>query len=131
MSTGRTGFVAALTGALALAAFTAPAAHAADTGIKVSNVVLNKGKPIVVGTTAEVEPTISFRATWPSGYSMPRVDFSPFLYHGTTAAKGAESGGIYAGGYTCYEDGSRAADCEGTLYIDPPYRLDSNNDATT
>ncbi|CAM5537971.1 hypothetical protein [Streptomyces fumanus] len=131
MSTGRTGFVAALTGALALAAFTAPAAHAADTGIKVSNVVLNKGKPIVVGTTAEVEPTISFHATWPSGYSMPRVDFDPFLYHGTTAAKGAESGGIYAGGYTCYEDGSRAADCEGTLYIDPPYRLDSNNDATT
>ncbi|MGP2436685.1 hypothetical protein [Streptomyces sp. JW3] len=132
MSTGRTGGVAAvIAGALALAAFTAPAAQAADTGIAVSQVVLNKGKPIVVGTTAEVEPTISFHVSWPAGYSMPNVDFDPFLYHGTTAAKGAESGGIYAGGYTCYEDGTRAADCEGTLYIDPRYRLDSNNDATT
>ncbi|MFK0116680.1 hypothetical protein [Streptomyces sp. NPDC090994] len=132
MSTGRTGTVAAaLAGALALAAFTAPAAEAADTGIAVSKVVLNKGKPIVVGTTAEVEPTISFHVSWPAGYSMSTVDFDPFLYHGTTAAKGAESGGIYAGSYTCYEDGTRAADCEGTLYIDPPYRLDSNNDATT
>lgn len=132
MSTGRTGTVAvALAGALALAAATAPAAQAADTGITVSQVVLNKGGPIVVGTTAEVEPTISFHVSWPAGYSMSTVDFSPFLYHDTTAAKGAESGGIYAGSYVCYEDGTRAADCDGAFYIDPPYRLDSHNDATT
>ncbi|WP_320778857.1 hypothetical protein [Streptomyces sp. CRN 30] len=132
MSTGRIGTVAAaLVGALALAAFTAPAAEAADTGIAVSKVVLNKGKPIVVGTTAEVEPTISFHVSWPSGYTQSTVDFDPFLYHGTSAAKGADSGGIYPGSYTCYDSGTHAADCEGTLYIDPPHRLDSNSDATT
>ena len=32
---------------------------------------------------------------------------------------------------TCYEDGTHAADCDGELYIEPRYRLDSNNDATT
>ncbi|MFE0386002.1 hypothetical protein ACFW1F_18335 [Streptomyces bungoensis] len=34
---------------------TAPAAHAAEGDISFSNVVLNDGKPIVVGLSAEVE----------------------------------------------------------------------------
>ncbi|MFG2239769.1 hypothetical protein [Streptomyces sp. NPDC048734] len=31
----------------------------------------------------------------------------------------------------CDEDGARAANCTGDFSIDPPYRLDSNGDATT
>ncbi|MFH9860070.1 hypothetical protein [Streptomyces sp. NPDC017202] len=69
--------------------------------------------------------------TWPAGHSLDDVDASLFLYHGTTAAQGADHGGISYNSITCYEDGSRAADCEGEFYVDPRYRLDSNGDATT
>ncbi|MCL7425124.1 hypothetical protein [Streptomyces sp. YS415] len=127
MRAGRTGSATALAGALALVAFTAPAAEAADTGISVSNLVINNGKPIVVGTTAEVTPDFTFRVTRPAAYEYNEIEASPFLYHGVTAAQGAQDGGIYSGSETYYEDGY----VEGELYIDPPYRLDSNNDATT
>ncbi|WP_203601953.1 hypothetical protein [Streptomyces sp. SID9727] len=134
MKAGRTGTVAALAGALALSAFTAPTARAADTGITVSRVVVNGGKPIVVGTTEVKEPPVTFRVTLPPGYSTAdpfAYDAEPFLYHGTTAAKGIDSGGLQMGIYTCYEKSDRIADCEGSLYVDPYYRLDSHNDATT
>ena len=131
MRAGRSGSAVALAGVLALGAYAAPPAAAADTGIKVSNLVVNHGKPIIVGTTAEVTPDFTYYMSWPSGPKLPDVDAFPFLYHDTTAAKGADDGGIYTGSTTCYEDGTHAADCDGELYIDPPYRLDSNNDATT
>ncbi|WP_217237001.1 hypothetical protein [Streptomyces sp. AC555_RSS877] len=127
MRTGRSGSAVALAGALALGAFTAPPAEAADTGITVTNLVLNKGKPIIVGTTAEVTPDFTFDMTKPSGYSFSDVDAFPFLYHDVTARQGAEDGGIYTSSVTFYDDGS----CEGELYIEPRYTLDSNNDATT
>ncbi|MGW0627947.1 hypothetical protein [Streptomyces sp. NPDC002758] len=131
MRAGRSGSAVVLAGALALGAFTAPSAEAADTGITVSNLVVNKGKPVIVGTDAEVTPDFTYHMSWPSGPKLPDVDAFPFLYHDTTAAKGAQSGGIYTSSTTCYEDGTHAADCDGELYIDPRWRLDSNNDATT
>jgi hypothetical protein len=131
MRTGRTGTAAALAGALALVAFTAPAAEAADTGITVTDMVVNNGKPIVVGISEEKFPSLDFRVTWPSGYTPTTIDAFPYLYHGTTAAAGAEDGGIYMSSVTLYDDSPTSADCEGELYIDPPYTLDSNNDATT
>ncbi|MCF3130577.1 hypothetical protein [Streptomyces olivochromogenes] len=131
MRTGRSGSAVVLAGALALGAFTAPSAEAADTGVTVSNLVLNKGKPIVVGTSAVVTPDFSYHVSWPSGIKLMDVDASPFLYHDTTVAKGANEGGIYTGSVECFEDGTHAADCDGELYIEPRYRLDSNNDATT
>ncbi|WP_202533626.1 MULTISPECIES: hypothetical protein [unclassified Streptomyces] len=137
MKSGRTGAVAALAGALALSALTAPPATAADTGITVSRVVVNGGKPVVVGTTEVKEPSVTFRITLPPGYSTTdpsAYDAAPFLYHGTTPARGFENGGIHMGLHTCYETTARIADCEGTLYIEPQhyyYGLDSNNDATT
>jgi len=134
MKSGRTGAVAALAGALALTALTAPTARAADTGITVSRVVVNGGKPIVVGTTEVKRPSVTFRITLPPGQNTAdyaSYDAEPFLYHGTTPAKGADSGGLQMGIYTCYEKSDLIADCEGDLYLDPYYRLDSNNDATT
>lgn len=127
----RTTAAAGLAGALALTAFAAPAAEAADTGITVSNVVVNGGKPIVVGTTQVVRPGVSFRVTWPAGHSLATIDANPFLYHDTTPAQGFTGGGIWHGIITCDEDGSQAANCAGDFYVDPPYCLDSNNDATT
>lgn len=119
---------------MALVTFAAPAAQAADTGISVSKIVVNGGKPIVVGTTAVVRPRVTFSVTLPAGYSTANpdaYDAHPFLYHGTTVSSGAHSGGLYFGSYTCYEDSTRAEHCDGSFYIEPRYALDSNNDATT
>ncbi len=103
-----------------------------------SDIVINKGKPIVVGTSQVVEPPISFRIALPSGYSTAdpsRYDAYPFLYRGSIATA-ADTGENYIGpgSYTCYETDSKHARCEGDLYIDPhPSRdhVDSNSDATT
>ncbi|MFC9911640.1 hypothetical protein [Streptomyces sp. NPDC059862] len=131
MRTGRTGTAAALAGALAFVAFTAPAAEAADTGITVTDMVVNNGKPVVVGISEEKFPSVSFRVTWPSGYTPTTIDAHPYLYHDTTAAAGADHGGIYMASVTTYDDSPTSGDCDGELYIDPRYTLDSNNDATS
>ncbi|MFJ4851221.1 hypothetical protein [Streptomyces sp. NPDC088733] len=126
--------MAVLAGAVALAAFTAPAAQAAATGVTVSKAVVNGGKPIVVGTSQVVTPSTSYHFTLPAGYSTAhpeRYAVVLFLYHGTTADKGAKAGGIYSNFEDCLEDGTRAWNCKGELYIEPRYRLDSDNDATT
>ncbi|MEU1691726.1 hypothetical protein ABZ590_09215 [Streptomyces hirsutus] len=139
MKTGRrTVAVATLVGALGLSVLNAPTAQAADTGITVSDIVINNGKPIVVGTSKEVEPPISFNIALPSGYSTAnpsRYDAYPFLYRGSikTAADTGENF-IQPGSYTCYEIDSKHARCEGNLYIDPhpsQEHVDSNSDATT
>ncbi|MEU6242873.1 hypothetical protein [Streptomyces sp. NPDC047024] len=131
MRAGRSGFVVVLAGALALGALAAPAAEAANTGVRVSNLVLNQGKPIVVGTTAEVTAVSTFHVTAPSGIKVDDVSAFPLLYHGTTPAKAVNSGGLYSGYTVCGENAKRPGDCRGVLSIDPRSRLDSNNDATT
>ncbi|MFC8227015.1 hypothetical protein [Streptomyces sp. NPDC057287] len=133
-TSGRTGAAGVVVGALALSVFTAPSAQAADTGITVSRIVVNGGRSIIVGTSDEKAPPVTFRITLPVGYSTAdpfAYDAEPFLYHGTTPAKGADSGGLLMSGYTCYETSARIADCEGELSVDPRYDLDSNSDATT
>ncbi|MFF3685721.1 hypothetical protein [Streptomyces sp. NPDC002187] len=134
----RTVAVATLVGALGLSVLNAPAAQAADTGITVSNIVINNGKPIVVGTSKEVEPPISFNIALPSGYSTAdpsRYDAYPFLYRGSiNPAADTGENFIQPGSYTCYEIDSKHARCEGNLYIDPhpsQEHVDSNSDATT
>ncbi|WP_371577712.1 hypothetical protein [Streptomyces sp. NBC_01314] len=135
----RTVAVATLVAALGFSVLNAPAAHAADTGITVSDIVINNGKPIVVGTAKEVEPPITFNLALPAGYSVegPAGMWSayPFLYRGDlkTAADTGENF-IQPGSYTCYEIDPRHARCEGNLYIDPHQaqeHVDSNSDATT
>ncbi|MER5494782.1 hypothetical protein ACWD6I_04850 [Streptomyces sp. NPDC002454] len=139
MKTGRrTAAVAALVGALGLSTLNASTAHAADTGITVSDIVINKGKPILVGTTKVVEPPLSFRITLPRGYSTANP-FSyggePFLYRGSiTRATDTGDNYIGPGSYICYEVDSRRARCEGHLYINPEpsqEHVDSNSDATS
>lgn len=135
MRSGRTGAVAALVGALALSALTAPTARAADTGIEVSRIVINGGKPLVVGAMMKEEPSVTFRITLPPGYTTDdpfAYDGEPFLYRRSTPARGYDEDGLRMGLYTCYETARRIADCEGTLSFDHfQYRLRSNSDATT
>ncbi|MGW1127072.1 hypothetical protein [Streptomyces sp. NPDC002526] len=131
MKSGRTGAVAALAGALALSALTAPPATAADTGT-VSGIVVNGGKPIVVGTIDVKSVPVSYRVNLPAGYSAADPyswNGGPYLYHGTTAAEGAAHG-IGMSEYGCYEVTERVAQCAGTLSVDPRYDLAVNSDAT-
>ncbi|WP_371660329.1 hypothetical protein [Streptomyces sp. NBC_00280] len=136
MNRRRTAAVIATAGALALSVLNAPAAQAKDTGIVLSDLVINNGKPIVVGTSRVVEPPTSFNIALPAGYSTSnpsRYLAHPFLYRGNIATA-ANTGENYLGpgGYTCYELDSQRARCEGAMYIDPPARdeIDSNSDAT-
>ncbi|MFD6528812.1 hypothetical protein [Streptomyces sp. NPDC060184] len=131
----QSGTVVALAGALALAALsTAPAAQAASTGITVSNIVVNGGKPIVVGTSDAKEPTLNFRVTLPAGYAVDnqsRYTAEPFLYHGSTPAKGvAAHDALFMGSYVCSTVSTRVADCKGNLWIKPS-QLNSSADAGT
>ena len=137
MNRRRTAAVIATAGALALSVLNAPAAQAKDTGIVLSNLVINNGKPVVVGTSRVVEPSITFDIALPHGYTTAnpfRYDAEPFLYRGSLA-EAVKSGENYIGplSYTCYEDGPYRAHCDGALYIDPhpaQEQVDSNSDAT-
>ncbi|MDX3454359.1 hypothetical protein PV396_20835 [Streptomyces sp. ME02-8801-2C] len=137
MNRRRSAAVIATAGALALSVLNAPAAQAKDTGIVVSDLVINNGKPIVVGTSRVVEPPVTFNIALPPGYGTDdpfRYSTDPFLYRGSLT-QAADTGDSYIGlgGYTCYDVSAKKARCEGTLYIDPhPSReqVDSNSDAT-
>ncbi|MET8102504.1 calcium-binding protein [Streptomyces sp. NPDC005236] len=72
---------AALSGALALTALSVPAAQA-DTVVgdtTVSNIVVNGGKDVVIGTTNKVTFKVTFTASDPSGIE----DGESYLYKGT------------------------------------------------
>ncbi|QFQ99784.1 hypothetical protein F9278_30610 [Streptomyces phaeolivaceus] len=139
MKTGRrTVAVAALVGALGLSVLNAPTAQAADTGITVSDIVINKGKPIVVGTTKEVRPSVTFNIALPAGLSTANPSgytAHPFTYRGDLR-KAVDTGAGYIGPgiYTCFEVDARHARCEGEFHIDPHWsrkQVDTNSAATT
>ncbi|MDX3645721.1 hypothetical protein [Streptomyces sp. MB09-02B] len=126
--------VATLVGALGLSVLNAPAANAADTGITVSDIVINKGKPIVVGTSKEVAPPISFNIALPAGQSTAKPSgytAHPFIYRGKLkTAVDTGDGYIGPGIYTCFEVDAKHARCEGEFHIDPhPSRKQVNTNA--
>ncbi|MFI1356906.1 hypothetical protein ACH4TV_25500 [Streptomyces sp. NPDC020898] len=127
----RTAAVIATAGALALSVLNAPAAQAKDTGIVVSGLVINNGKPVVVGTSRVVEPSFTFDLALPPGYDTNhplRYDAQPFLYQRSVLIPE-----IQLSVMTCYEVSLKKAHCEGTLSIDPDpsqEQIDSNSDAT-
>ncbi|MGW1668966.1 hypothetical protein [Streptomyces sp. NPDC002324] len=130
----RTVAVATLVGALGFSVLNAPAAQAADTGITVSDIVINKGEPIVVGTTKEVRPSVTFKIALPAGLSTANPSgytAHPFIYRGDrTKAVDTGDGYIGPGIYTCFETDARHARCEGEFHIDPhPSRRQVNTNA--
>ncbi|SPF04185.1 hypothetical protein SMA5143A_4982 [Streptomyces sp. MA5143a] len=85
-----------ITGALALTAFVAPAAQADEKvgNVKVSNFVINGGKPVVVGATGKKTVKLSFSVTDNSGAWRAAAQ----LYHGgslETADSAAASGSTW------------------------------------
>ncbi|MCX5008693.1 hypothetical protein OHB05_39890 [Streptomyces sp. NBC_00638] len=110
---------AAVAGGLALVGvgLTAPAAHAAESDISFSNVVLNNGKPIVVGISAEVEAPLTYTVKssvaldswWVEAYRGTYGSNEYMLAISTTRWSCRTSS---AGGYTF-------RDCDETMSIDP------------
>ncbi|KAA0916184.1 hypothetical protein FGF04_38390 [Streptomyces apricus] len=108
-----------MTAALALTgvALTAPTASAAENDISFSNVVINDGKPIVVGTSAQVEAPLTYTVKskvsldswWVEAYRGTYGTNEYELAVFTTRWGCAQSS---AGGYT-YRD------CDETMTIDP------------
>lgn len=94
-----------------------PTAHAAESDISFSNVVLNNGKPIVVGTSAVVEAPFTYTlkskvaldSWWVNAYrgTYGKNEYTLAIY--TTRWGCAKSS---AGGYTFH-------DCDETMSIDP------------
>ncbi|MGW3013075.1 calcium-binding protein [Streptomyces sp. NPDC001219] len=136
--------VAALSGALALSALTVPAAQAADApgaraakaqlspfvakspakaeadkaqgDTKITNVTVNGGKDIVVGTSLKKTYTVSVTATDPAGI----YDGYAFLWHGTdlkNGVDGAMTPGVDHG--TCKSVNATTSTCSVTLVADP------------
>ncbi|GGX31528.1 DUF5707 domain-containing protein [Streptomyces chryseus] len=139
--------VAAVSGALALSAFAVPAAQAEDApkagalsafagqapaddvvgDTQITNVVVNGGKDIVLGTTNPKTITVSVTATDPSGIQ----DAYVALWHGASADD--------VDGYvvpneeaaTCTESSATTATCKLTITIDPQLDLYMNSLAGT
>ncbi|MFG2115347.1 DUF5707 domain-containing protein [Streptomyces sp. NPDC048718] len=107
-------------GALALTTLTAlavPAARADDYrgDIKISGVVVNGGKPVVLGTTAKKTFTVSFTVTDSSGVSMAKV----LMWHGPSFAKmdyGILPNTYYA---SCTKSGATSVNCRQTFTVGP------------
>ncbi|MFF7748551.1 calcium-binding protein [Streptomyces sp. NPDC007971] len=83
--------VAAVSGAVALSAFAIPAAHAdeAHGDTKISNVVVNGGKSVVVGATGSKTFSVSFTVTDNSGVKWGQA----VLFHGSDLDH-ADSGAV-------------------------------------
>ncbi|MBE4738226.1 calcium-binding protein [Streptomyces sp. ND05-3B] len=117
--------VGAVTGALALTAFVAPAAQAAPTAgdTKISNVVVNGGKPVVVGVGKKTF-SVSFNASDNSGISLK--DVTVVLYHGAsldTADSGAVANGNDESLATCKKVNATTASCKASFTVETQANL--------
>ena len=137
MNRRRTAAVIATAGALALSVLNAPAAQAKDTGIDLSDLVINNGKPIVAGTSRVVEPPISFNIALPPGTTRRPVPLFrvPLPVPGKHHGGGRDRRGLHrTGRLHLLRAEPQAGPLRGDLYIDPhpsQEHVDSNSDATS
>lgn len=94
--------VGALSGALALSALAAPLADAAPAATDVKNIVVNKGKPVVIGVSGSVTVPVTMSVTGGASHGA-----SATLYHGRWPdatdvwVDPAKTCGAHAADYTC------------------------------
>ncbi|MEU2425067.1 hypothetical protein ABZ619_29305 [Streptomyces sp. NPDC007851] len=109
--------VAAVSGALALSAFVAPAAHAVGStapDVTFSNMKVNGGKAIVVPATGSVKFTITYQVTHAAGLKTSDFYAIPVIYHGTTI-KDSEYGVAPSADPTCTDTSTTVQSCKATL----------------
>jgi hypothetical protein len=127
--------LAAVTGALALSAFAVPAAQADDNdgkpyplNLTFSNVKINNGKPVVMGTSGGIRVPGSFTLKHPVGFDLndPWLHLSLRLTPvGSTDDRLVKH--VWAG---CAPVTATTAACSSTMHINPSAHL-ANRDATT
>ncbi|KOG34002.1 hypothetical protein [Streptomyces resistomycificus] len=146
--------VAAVTGALALSAFVVPAAQAADApsgkaafsaatadgtasaaatlDVTFSNMKVNNGKNIVVGTTNVVSVPVTYTLTHPVGMDTSEDNFAsgPLIYRGSSVTSPSNEI-ISDDPATCTTASSTTLNCSGTIYIRPADGDLTNADAGT
>ncbi|MER6535289.1 hypothetical protein ABT215_16075 [Streptomyces sp900105755] len=111
--------VAAVSGALALSAFVAPAAHAAGSttpDITFSNMTVNSGKAIVVPATGTVKVPVTYKVTHAASLSTSDFYAVPVIYHGTSI-KTSEYGVAPDTDPTCTNTSSTVQSCKVTLNV--------------
>ncbi|MEU5309196.1 hypothetical protein [Streptomyces sp. NPDC021562] len=111
--------VAAVSGALALSAFVAPAAHAVGStapDVTFSNMKVNGGKAIVVPATGSVKFTITYKVTHAAGLKTSDFFAMPVIYHGSTIEK-SEYGVAPSGEPTCTDSSTTVQSCKATLSV--------------
>ncbi|MEW2189709.1 calcium-binding protein [Streptomyces microflavus] len=124
---------AAVTGALALSALAVPASQAAPAARPaerpvIKKVVVNGGKPIVVGTKSRQKIAVSITASSPSGIA----DAYVFLWHGHIDEVDAVLGQDRARGACTVAPGDpTTSTCKATITIDPRSGLGRNSLAGT
>ncbi|MET7567018.1 calcium-binding protein [Streptomyces sp. NPDC005492] len=112
-----------VTGALALSALAVPAAQADDGrgDTTISGVVVNGGKPVVVGATAKKTITVSFTVKDASGVGWAQA----ILYHGANIDS-SDSGAVANssdGRATCTKVDTTTSTCKSTFDMKPGYNL--------
>ncbi|MFD4560147.1 hypothetical protein ACFWP5_38520 [Streptomyces sp. NPDC058469] len=126
---------AALTGALALTGLAAPLAQAATPDLVFSGVTVNKGKVIVVGTTATVKVPVTYSVTRPAGLTVDdgKTFIGIMLYRGGLSDFDNEldSDMSTTCTTTATTDTTVTQSCSDTITIDPEDSLYETADATT
>ncbi|MFF7526954.1 hypothetical protein [Streptomyces pseudovenezuelae] len=113
--------VLAASGAVALSALAVPAAQAAPAGpaVTFSNLKVNSGKNIVVGTTSTVTVSATYTVTKPANLSASSFQTGPVLYRGATL--GLDSDDLLAGDGpgTCTASSSTVLKCSAKIQFRP------------
>ena len=115
--------VAAVTGALALTALAVPAAQADDAegDTKISNVVVNGGKSVVVGATTAKKVNVTFTVTDNSGADWAQA----ILFHGSTIDD-SDTGAVADssdGRAKCTKVNATTSNCTSAFTLEPGYNL--------
>ncbi|MGW7543876.1 hypothetical protein ACWGKQ_22590 [Streptomyces sp. NPDC054770] len=125
----------ALSGALALAGLAAPAASAATPNLVFSDVTVNKGKAIVVGTTKTVSVPVTYTLTRPADLVIDneKTFAAVMLYRGTLKSLDNELDPevMPACTTTATTDTTVTESCSESIPVDPGEYLYEAADATT
>ncbi|WP_069765764.1 hypothetical protein [Streptomyces sp. LUP47B] len=113
--------VLAASGAVALSALAVPAAQAAPAGpaVTFSQLKVNSGKNIVVGSTATVTVSATYTVTKPASLDPNTLGTAPVLYRGATVGPNSDDllGGDDAG--TCTVSSSTVLKCTAKIQFRP------------
>jgi hypothetical protein len=118
--------IAALSGALAIAALATPAAHASDTqgDATIKSVSVNGGKPIVVGTTKDVYVPVTLTVTDTDADAIDKNSVFVNAYHGSLNSPD----GFFSTDFSsCVKGAASTYTCKGTMDATTAFIV--NNDA--